>query len=85
LVQRDGLDIFDGHFRGDGYDLTKFAEFAHSVIENSGDDAAVAVSGWTGVTFAETEAAHEAFPFLSEFEAHAVRIVVSAGKAEVFR
>ena len=44
LVQRDGLDIFDGHFRGDGYDLTKFAEFAHGVIENGGDNATVAVS-----------------------------------------
>jgi len=53
LVERDGLDIFDGHLGSDGYDVAEFAKFAHGVIEDGGDDAAVAVSGRAGVAFAE--------------------------------
>ena len=83
FVEGDGLDIFNGHFGSDGHNFVEFAEYAHSVIEDGGDDAAVAVSGRPGVTFAEAEAAHEALPFLNEFQAHALGIVASAGETEV--
>jgi len=86
LIQGDGLEIFDGHLSGQGDDLVEFIYFAHGVVEDAGDDAAVAVAGRSGVTFAEAEVADEGLALLveDEFEAHAVRIVLSADEAVVF-
>src|SRR5579885_412244 len=41
LVRADGLDEIDAHFRGDGADFAKAANFAHRLIEQHGDDTAV--------------------------------------------
>src|SRR5258708_22842725 len=83
FMEWHGLEIFDGHFRGDRDDVTEFVELAHGIVEDGSDDAAVAVSGRASVTFSEAEFTGEALPCLSELEAHAVGIVVSAGEAEV--
>ena len=65
--------------------LLKLVHFAHGLVENSGDDAAVTVSGRPGVAVVQAEAANEHFAFLikSKFQVHAGQIVRSAGKAEV--
>ena len=49
LVQRDGLQVFDGHFFGEGDDVAELVHLAHGVVEDGGDDAAVAVAGRSGV------------------------------------
>ena len=84
LIQRDRFYIFNGHSGCDGDDLAEFVELAHGVVEDGGDDAAVAVSGRAGVAAAEAEMADEALPFLLELQVHAVGIVGAAGEAEVF-
>ena len=52
FVERDGLEIFDGHFLGQGDDVVELVHFAHGVVEDGGDDAAVAVAGRSGVALA---------------------------------
>lgn len=86
FVQRDGLEIFDRHFFGEGDDVVEFVYFAHRVVEDAGDDAAVGVAGRSGVALAEAEAADESLAgFIEEeLEAHAVGIVLSADEAVVF-
>ena len=86
LVQRDGLEIFDGHFAGEGDDVMKFIYFAHGVVEDSGNDAAVAVAGRSGVALAQAEAADEGLAFFveDELQAHALGVVHAADEAEVF-
>ena len=85
FVQRDGLEIFDGHLFGEGNDVVELVDLAHGIVEDAGDDAAVAVAGRSGVTLAEAEAADEGLAFFveDEFEAHAVGIVLSADEAVV--
>jgi hypothetical protein len=46
----------------------EFVYFAHGVVENAGDDTAVAVAGRSGVALAETESANESLTFLIEHE-----------------
>ena len=84
FVERDGLDVLDGYLFGEGDDVTQLVDLAHGVVEDGGDDAAMAVSGRAGVTSAESEFADEAVSFLGEFQAHALGIVGTAGEAEVF-
>jgi len=85
LVERHGLDILHGHFGGHGENITKLIELAHGIIENSGDNSAVAVARRPGVALAEPEAAHEALAGIikMEFQTHAVEIVLAAGEAEI--
>ena len=85
FIQRDGLEIFDRHFFGEGDDVVEFVYFAHGVVEDGGDDAAVGVAGRSGVALAEAEVADESLAGFveEEFEAHAVRIVLSADEAVV--
>ena len=66
--------------------MVEFIYFAHGVVEDRGDDAAVGVAGRSGVAFAEAEAADESLVLLveNEFEAHAVRVVLAADEAVVF-
>ena len=73
LVERDGLEIFDGHLFGEGDDVVKLVHLAHGVVEDGGDDAAVAVSGRSGVALAEAEFADEDLAFFveGEFQGHA--------------
>ena len=84
FVERDGLDVLDGHLFGEGNDVAQLVDLAHGVVEDGGDDAAVAVSGRAGVAFAEAEFADEAVPFLGELQAHALGIVGATGEAKVF-
>ncbi len=85
FVQRDGLEIFDGHLLGEGDDVVELVDLAHGIVEDAGDDAAVAVAGRSGVALAETEVADEGLAgfVVDEFQAHAVGIVLAADKAVV--
>ena len=85
FVQRDGLEIFDGHFAGERYDMMQLVYLAHGVVEDAGDDAAVAVAGRTGVAAAQAEFADKCLALFvkDELEAHAVRIVHAADEAVV--
>lgn len=86
FVQRDGLEVFDGHFTGEGDDMMQLVDLAHGVVEDAGDDTAVAVPGWSGVTVAQAEFAYEGLALFikDELEAHAVGIVHAADEAIVF-
>ncbi len=84
-VERDGLEVFDGHFFRQCNDVVELVHFAHGVVEDGGDDAAVTVAGRSGVTLAEPEFADEGLAVLveGEFQAHAGWVVLAAGKAVV--
>ena len=84
-VQRNRAEVFDGHARGGSRSIEETVHFGHGFVEDSGDHAAVAVSGRTGVAFAETEAADELFGGLveREFQAHTGGVVASATETEV--
>jgi hypothetical protein len=58
---------------------------AHGVIEDAGDDAAMAVAGRSGVTLAQAEFADEGLAVFveDEFQAHAVGVILSAYEAVV--
>jgi hypothetical protein len=58
---------------------------AHGIVEDGGDDAAVAVAGRSGVTLAQAKAADEGLAIFieDELEAHAVGIVHAADEAVV--
>ena len=85
LVQRHGLEVFDGHFFGECDDVVQLVDLAHGVVEDGGDDAAVAVAGRSGVALAQAEFADEGLASFveREFEAHAVGIVHAADEAVV--
>ena len=85
LVERNWLQIIDRHLRGHGGDLAELVQLPHSVIENCGDDSAVAVSGRPGVALAKTKLAGKAPPLriMHELQTHALRIIFSAGKTKV--
>src|SRR4029077_15528466 len=72
LVQGDGFEVFDGHFLSEGDDVVELVDLAHGVVEDGGDDAAVAVAGGSGVALAEAEFADEGLPLFveGEFQAH---------------
>ncbi len=77
LVQRNGLEIFDSHLSGEGDDMMEFIYFAHGIVEDAGDDAAVAMAGRSGVAVGEAEAADESLAGFveDELQAHAARII----------
>ncbi len=83
-MKAHGSEVFNLQLRSCGADSAQFVQFAHGVVEDGGDDAAVAVSGRASVAFAEAKPGHETLLFLGEFQVHALGIVVSAGEAEVF-
>ncbi len=86
FVQRDGLEIFDGHLFGKGDDVVEFVDLAHGIVEDASDDSAVAMAGRSSVALAETEAADEDLAGFveDEFQAHTVAIVLAADEAVVF-
>ncbi len=86
FVQRDRLEIFHGHLAGEGDYVMELVYFAHGVVEDGGNDAAVAVAGRSGVAVGEPEAADEGLALLveDEFQAHASRVVLAADEAVVF-
>ncbi len=85
FVERDGLEVIDGHLAGNGDDVPQHVHLAHGFVEDGGDDAAVGVSGRAGVALAESEAADEAIALfvVGEAQAHAVGIVFAADETEI--
>ena len=65
--------------------MVELVYFAHGVVEDAGDDAAVGVAGRSGVALAEAEFTDESLALFieEEFQAHAVGIVLSADEAVV--
>jgi hypothetical protein len=65
--------------------VVKLVYLAHGVVEDTGDDAAVAVAGRSGVALAQAEAADESLAGFveDELEAHAFGIVHAADEAVV--
>jgi hypothetical protein len=68
LMQGYWLEVLDRHFAGEGDDVTQLIYLAHGVVEDAGDDAAVAVAGRSAVALAEAEAADEGLAFFVEGE-----------------
>ena len=63
----------------------ELVHFAHGVVEDAGDDSAVAVAGRSGVALAQAEAADEGLSVFveDELEAHAAGIVHATDEAVV--
>ena len=63
----------------------EFVYLAHGIVEDGGNDAAVAMAGRSGVALAEAETADEGLAFVveEEFQAHAIGIVLAAGEAVI--
>ncbi len=59
FIERHGLQVVHRHLRSQSDDLTQFVHFAHGLIENGGDDAAMAVSRRPGIALVQAEAADE--------------------------
>ncbi len=85
FVKRDGLEIFDGHLFRQRNDVVQFIYFAHGVVEDRGNNAAVAMAGRPGVALAQFETADKCLALVvqGEFQAHAVGIILSAGEAVI--
>jgi len=65
--------------------MTQLVHLAHGLVENGGNDAAVAMAGRSGIALAQPEAADKAVALLviSEAQAHAVGIVLAAAEAVI--
>src|SRR5579862_4655087 len=85
LLQRYGLEILDGHLPRERNYVVQLVYFAHGVVEDAGDDAAVAVAGGSGIALAEAELTNKGLAGFveDEFEAHAFFIVLAADEAVV--
>ncbi len=85
LVQRDRLQILNRHLASECDDMMELVYFAHGIVEDACDDAAVAVARRSGVTLTEAEAADEGLALFveEELEAHAVGIVLAADETVV--
>src|SRR4029077_1121275 len=87
LVDRNRANIFDRKLGGDGANVLEAIYFAHSFVENEGDDTAVNESAATLIFGAEAKIAADAFHgvVLLEGEEHAARIRGSAAEAGIGR
>jgi hypothetical protein len=85
LPQWHRTEVVHVDLRSESDHVAEFVYLAHGIVEDGSDDATVAMSGRSGVAFAQTEVAHEAFPrfVINKFQVHAVGIVHPAGKAVV--
>ena len=85
-MKRDGLEVFDRHLFSQRDHVAQLVYLAHGVVKDGSDDPAVAMAGRSGITLAETKAAYEGLALFveREFQAHTVRIVLSAREAVVF-
>jgi hypothetical protein len=85
IIQRHRPAIFDGHARCGGDDVTKLAEFAHGIVKDGCDDPAMAVTGRSGVAFAQAKMRDEmvALTIQKELQMHSVRVVLAASKTQV--
>lgn len=84
-MQRDGLEIFNRHLPGERYYVMELVYFAHGVVEDAGDNSAVAMAGRAGVAVGEAEVADEGLALLveDEFQAHAFFVILAADEAIV--
>ncbi len=85
LMQRNGLQVFDCHLFGEGHHVAQFVDFAHGVVEDAGNDAAVAVARRSGITVCQAEVTHEGLSRFveDELEPHAIWVVRTADKTVV--
>src|SRR5580698_5831433 len=86
LLQRHWLEVFNRHLAGERDNVAQFIDLAHSVVEDGGDDAAVAVAGRSAIALGQAKAADKGLPgFIQrKLEVHTVRIVRAAGEAIIF-
>ena len=85
-MKRNRFKVFDRHLFGQRDHVAELVYLAHGIVEDGGDDPAMAMAGRSRITLAETKAAYEGLALFveREFQAHTVRIVLSASKAVVF-
>lgn len=85
LMERNWSNILNGHARGGGGLIAQFVQLTHGVVENGGDDSAVAVSGWSGVARAQLEAAGVVLSgrVSVKLQMHAIGVVRAASEAIV--
>jgi hypothetical protein len=86
LFQWHRFQVIHRNLGGQRHHLVQFVHLAHRFIENSRDDATVAVSWRSSVALAQTEPAHETLALLviGEAQPHAISIVRTAGEAVIF-
>ena len=85
MAQRNRLEILDFHGTGEGQHVAKFIHFAHGFVQDGGDNAAVGVSGRTGIFARQLEVANGLARFFvqRELQPHALGIVMPAAKTMV--
>ena len=85
FVQRDGLEIFNRHLARESDDVVELVDFAHSVVKDAGDNAAVAMAGRSGIAFTEAEVTDESLALFveNELKLHAAGIVLTADEAVI--
>ncbi len=85
LVQWHRLQIIHRNLRGQRDHLAQLVYFSHGFIKDSSDNPAMAMSRRTGIFLAQPKVAYETITLavINEFQAHAVDIVSTAGKAVV--
>lgn len=84
LAETDGAEVLDLEMARHGEDAAGAVGFAHSFIEEGGDDAAVGVAGGTGEAAGESEVADDILIRIDEeFEAEAGGVLQSAAEAVV--
>src|SRR5215471_282410 len=55
FAQGNRFEIADLHGTGEGQHIAKTVHLAHGFVKNRGDDTAMRMSGWTGVTARQLE------------------------------
>ena len=85
LFERHRLQVFHRHLFRDRNHVAQLVGLTHSVVEDGGNDAAVAVAGRSGVALGQAEMADEGASLFveRELQMHAFGIIGPAGEAEV--
>jgi hypothetical protein len=68
FTQWNRLEILDGHLSRERNHMMKLIYFAHGIVEDAGDDAAVGMAGRSGVALAQEKVADEGLAFFVEDE-----------------
>src|SRR5450432_3079799 len=86
LVNAYGLQILDGHFRGNGARVAEPANFSHRFIEQRGDDSAVAHAASALIARTENKASDDAAAdiVLRKGQLHAAVIRATAAETFIF-
>src|ERR1700721_426950 len=87
LVYRNWADVFDCELGGDGANAAEAIDFAHGLVENEGDDAAVDESATALIFGSEFECAADSARgvVLLVRQLHAARVCAAAAEAGVGR